>query len=254
MRSLSEWLFSPSPVVLGMLCIIVYLMLETTSLLYVALPDTVTSDWMRWALSIFLSIGFHGTVLNISVNGEIISRWFAVIVALLATVLTMFFFNVFELSGIALYQSITFSVIVGFCGYTYVFLFVEKFKRQQIKKKNEAEIVRLTEEIREMKTDIQAQVEETKRLESANESLTEKLKERPVPSRSAPELIIDSGSSQSGKATNGKAKNHQRAVPCDFCSREFSSRKSFGNRKTYCRKEPEQCKRNHQRVHESQEA
>ena len=249
MRKLAEWLFSINPVLIGMLSIIVYLMLETTALLHQVLPKFVVAGWFRWALSAFLSVSFHLTVLNISVNSEIINRWFAVIVAVMAVLLTMYFFQVFSLEGIAMYQSITFSAIVGFCGYSYVFLFVEKYKRMLNEEDKATKIDRLKAEKDSLESEIQAHVEAEKRLSSVNESLTEKLKETRIQTNESAQLKL-SINSGSKAAVNGAD-----SVNCDFCSRQFNTRKDFSNRKGYCkRKAPEQCKRNKQPAHETQEA
>lgn len=224
MKNLARWLFSINPVMIGMLSITAYLVLETTILLYQVLPEFVALDFLRWALAIFLSVAFHLTVLNISVNSGIINRWFAVVVALLTCALTMFFFQVLEREGIQQLLSATFALIVGFCNYSYVFMFVEKHRRTLKAADQAAEIIRLRDEIShtmERNSDLQSEVE---RLKSGNQQL----KSRPVQSVSPPD---------------SDAKKSTKTVSCEVCKEVFQTQKKMSNRASYCRsKKPEGCR------------
>ncbi len=274
MRKLADWLFSINPVLIGMLSIIVYLILETTALLYAVLPPFVTAVWFRWTLAAFLSISFHLTVLNISVNSEIINRGFAVVVAGMAIVLTMFFFQVFDQTGIARFQAVTFAAIVGFCGYSYVFLFVEKYKRMLNAERLNDQIARLNRQAESDRGKLTEFSERIAELESENRGLKDQIsnqltgnlpaaattvdRQGPVNDPGGEPLILGVRSANGRSApkdTNGRrvpvVRNpgghdqggQSASLPCDVCARTFKDRKSQTNKKYYCAKNPEKCKR-----------
>lgn len=270
MKKIADWLFDLNPVMIGMFAIIGYLFLETVSLLYDVLPPSVTVVWMRWALAIFLSCAFHLTVLNISTNQKIIHPVFAVIMALLGVLITGFFFDAFSWQDKTMQQILLaclFSVIVGFCGYTYVFLFVEKYKQHQTglsrqQQINELERIRaeLVEDNRNLGRKVGLLTAQVDKLTGNSDPIgAESGRNQPgIRANSGLFLARNTGQNGAGSGQNSdrkRADSGPRSAPkrtksagksapiqCELCQTKFADRKKFSNRRLYCKKKPEQCR------------
>ena len=241
MKKIADWLFGMTPILIGMFAILFYLVLETSTLLHDVFPVFVRPDALRWIAAIALSGAFHLTVLNITVNHNIIPQGFAIVTAVIAAVVTAFFFDVinperWQAVNETWVRDLIFSLIVGFCGFAYVFLFVKKYQQGQVEASKQTEIDRLQGQVDQQKREIQ-------HLHAVKDELENQVKRYQVEATNARQEVKAAKANTGNPSVNGKVKELPATVACDFCQKAFPSSRSLANRKGYCTKKPEQCRK-----------
>lgn len=164
MKKIASILFQMGPVIVGMFAVTLYLILESAFLLYSSMPDYIGHPFFRGLAATFIACGIHLTVLTTAVNAKIISKAFPAIFAVLAALITCFFFGVFD-SGKTiedLAKDILFSAVIGLANFVYVYLFVEKYEQSEINRPftdRIAELEATLMEAEEVITNTEAEVE-----------------------------------------------------------------------------------------------